>query len=151
MKREQIRELARLLIAPAIAAFFGVFTAAQFIEWMATAFGIATLVPIIVEQLKVMYDLEGKVWKILFIKKVKAARFLTWTFCIVGIVLSHWLGWGFQNIGIWSLVWNGLICLFIANGYYKLTWVQVALAKLTENLEKLKELIPEKPQEEPQV
>jgi hypothetical protein len=139
MKRNQIKELIRLLLPPAIAAIVGGITASQFVEWMATTMGIATLVPILVEFIKTNWDITGKIWKVWFVK-AKAARWITWGLCLVGILLSYSVGWGFQNVDVLSLLGNVLIAGFFANGYYKYDWVQRALAVLTNNIEKLKEL-----------
>lgn len=137
--KADVKSWIRLALPPLAAFTIGGFTASQFIEWMATTMGVATLVPIVVEFVKLKFDLSGKDWKVLFLK-AKAARFITWGLCIVAIVISHYVGWGFQNISILSILFNMLVAGFVANGYYKYEWVQLLLAKVTDNLEKIKAL-----------
>ena len=145
MTREQMKEYLKLFLPIAISVIFYNVTASQFVEWMSTTMGIAFFVPIVVEHLKAQFGFEGKEWK--FIITAKAARWVTWGLCLISIALSHYIGWGFQSMALLPLFGNVLIAGFFANGYYKYEWVQKALAIITDNLDKLKELI-EKAKEE---
>jgi hypothetical protein len=143
MKKEWIY----LILPPAIAGLFGVFTASQFIEWMATASGLGTLIPIMVEFIKNRLNLSGLVWSIPlpFTKKKlitgKAARFITWGLAFMLVPVSHYLGYGFQSLSIWALIWNAFVVAFLANGYYKIAEVQLWLAKVTDNMDKIKAIL----------
>ncbi len=130
---ERLKPLIKLLLPP-LAAFYitGIASADSFLESLSSFAGIATLVPIVVEALKVRYALSGKQWA-----GMPASRLLSWILSLL-LVYSSWLiGWSFSEM---SWIWAGIYGIgagLVSNRYFSLEQVQWLLALLTSNQDKL--------------
>jgi hypothetical protein len=136
MKNEQIKSLLKLLIPP-VAAFLvaGIADAGTFVEKMASFAGIATLVPIIVEALKVQWNFADKVfWG------MKVSRWVSWLLSLALVYISHAIGWAFVDFGGLGLLIYGIGAGLVSNGYFTIEQVQLFLAILTGNTTKLNKL-----------
>jgi hypothetical protein len=136
MKNEQITSLLKLLIPP-LAAFLvaGIADAGTFVEKMASFAGIATLVPLFVEALKVQWDFSDKDFL-----GMRVARWISWLLSLALVYISHAVGWAFVDFGAFGIIIYGIGAGLVSNGYFTIEQVQLFLAILTGNTTKLNKL-----------
>jgi len=136
MKNEQIKSLLKLLIPP-VAAFLvaGIADAGTFVEKMASFAGIATLVPLFVEALKVQWDFANKDFL-----GMRVSRWISWLLSLALVYISHAVGWAFVDFGWFGLAIYGIGAGLVSNGYFTIEQVQLFLAILTGNTTKLNKL-----------
>ncbi len=140
-KTNKINELLKLIIVPMMALMTGIASQDQFIEWLSSIVGIVTAVPIIVEWMKVTWNFSDKKFWRFYI-----AQWATFGVSIAMVYLSWLLRYGFTDLTLsfltlLKLLIAGLLIGFAAsNSWFKIEWVQLALARLFDRLDKVKKL-----------
>ena len=140
-KVNRSNEFLKLIIIPLLSLLTGIASQDQFVEWLSSIVGIITAVPIIVEWLKVWRGFaDKKFWGIY------VARWATYGVAIVLVYLSWILRLGFEELtlSLWTIIKlliAGLIIGFASSyAWFKVEWVQLALARLFDRIDKIQKL-----------
>lgn len=141
MEKEQLKALLKTLAIPVIMLLAGIGTSSTWLEWLASVVGIITVVPLLVEAAKVQFELSGKKWWFM-----SASRWLTFGFSIILVYVSYYLDFGIQlwllDLGLPVIGWLQLLVFgfmigLTANGWFKIEWIEYALAIIFKREEKI--------------
>ena len=135
------QEFFKLIIVPLLAVVTGIASNDQIIEWFSSIVGIVTGIPIIVEWMKVQWNFsDKKFWKFYL------AQWATYGVAIVMVYVSWIFRFGFEYLTlsfltILKLLIAGVILGFASsNAWFKIEWVQIALARLFDRFDKIEQL-----------
>ena len=135
------QEFFKLFLVPLLAIITGIASENQLIEWFSSIAGIITGIPIIVEWMKVKWNFaDKKFWKFY------VSQWASYGVAVVMVYSSWAFRLGMEELTlslltIIKLLGAGLLLGFASSqAWFKLEWVQLALARLFGRLEKIQQI-----------